>query len=85
MMDEAVDEALRSGKTADVFLWRVFFARRVNQYFGGAVVTPWELDGLGDWVTVMEAVFSAGEREKQRARLDGLRSEFRKRHPTFRK
>ncbi len=74
-----MDESVKKGATTDPHLGRVWRAQRINRYMGGMVVSPWTVDELDEeWVNVFDAIFSAGERHKEQARINGIFEKWRK-------
>jgi len=70
--------------TNEPHLAAIFQAHQINQVLGGAVVGPWDLDGLPDeWLDVFRALtvdlpgMRAG-REKVNARLEAWRAGTRR-------
>lgn len=41
-------EVARTGQTSDPLIRQITLARTINQYLGGAVISPWEVDQLND-------------------------------------
>lgn len=90
MMDAAVSEALSTGATTNPILAGIFFAESVNRRNGGTLVRPWELEAMPDdyalaYRSILEVTSKERQRNQEKARLEGLFEDARRKHPSYRK
>jgi hypothetical protein len=73
-------EIAQTGQTSDPYLVAVFRARSINTVMGGALVMPWEVDGLPqEWLDVFDALASGlPDMKEGQAKVDALKAKFLK-------
>jgi hypothetical protein len=73
-------EIAQTGQTHDPYFAAVLRARAINTFLGGAVVMPWEVDGLPwEWLDVFEALASGlPDVQEGQAKVDALKAKFLK-------
>ena len=45
---DALPEIAKTGRTTDPLLARIGLARSINQFSGGAIISPWQVDELDE-------------------------------------
>ncbi len=76
---------MESGRTSNKFLARVALAQMVNRISGGAVIAPWDVDGLPEvWLDVFRALSEdMPSMAKAKGQVQKIKNAWLQRHPTY--
>ena len=82
---DALPEIAKTGRTTDPLLARIGLARSINQFSGGAIISPWQVDELDEaWLDTFRVLADElPTMQKAYARIESVKNAWLAKHPTY--